>query len=149
MTRPATAQNIEISGVHGGCNDFGTSNCTLLSIYFIIFQRFASNTLSKRLHPRRGAEMGFCKWGLSIFKARSDSRLVFFNTFAILLWSEIRVLKKGANRGCKPAKSDENQLSPPSFHSDIHLSSGRCMECRFRASTLPESCRSPRSIPVA
>lgn len=65
---------MEISGVHGGCNDSGTSNCTLLAIYFIIFQQFASNTLSKRLHPRRWAEMGFCKWGLSIFKARSDSR---------------------------------------------------------------------------
>lgn len=102
MTRPTTAQNIEISGVHGGCNDFVTSNCTLLAIYFIIFQRFASNALSKRLHPRRGAEMGFCKWGLSIFKARSDSRLDFLTLspfyFGVKTECKKRVQIEGANR---------------------------------------------------
>ena len=92
-----------------------------------IFHYYSAICIKRTLKtaaPSAWGRNGVLQVGLIHFQGTVRFAFRFFNAFAILLWSEYRVLKKGANRGCKPAKSDENQLSPPSFHSDIHLSSG-------------------------
>ena len=41
---PVSAQNIEVAGVQEGYRKFCTRNCTLLGLYFAIFQYVAMNT---------------------------------------------------------------------------------------------------------
>ena len=102
---PVSAQNIEVAGVQEGCRKFCTRNCTLLGLYFTIFQYVAMNvsckgcTLSahregavlrlERRYIKRGQRIfpvggGECVWGVLIQPACGGTN-IDYSVFGVTL----------------------------------------------------------------